>query len=209
MKTPDIETYFSQSPLIAILRGIRPDEIIGCATVIVDAGWQCIEVPLNSPSPLESVKLLADHFGDRILSGAGTVLTPQQARAVTEAGGRLIVAPNTNPAVIAEARKHGAAVMPGFLTATEAFQAYDAGARWLKLFPADSAGPAYIKALRSVLPPDAKVIPVGGVTPANLAAFREAGGIAFGVGSQVYKPGMALADVRARAEAFMSACIAR
>lgn len=209
MKTPDIQAYFSQSPLIAILRGIRPDEIIACATVIVDAGWRCIEVPLNSPSPLESVKLLADHFGDTILSGAGTVLTPLQAREVAEAGGRLVVAPNTNPTVIAEALKHGAAVMPGFLSATEAFQAYDAGARWLKLFPADSAGPAYIKALRSVLPPDAKVIPVGGVTPANIAAFREAGGAACGVGSQLYKPGMSAADVKARAESFMSACTNR
>lgn len=206
MSTPDVESYFSQSPLIAILRGVRPDEILEYAKVIVDSGWRCIEVPLNSPSPLESIKILRDHFGDRILSGAGTVLTAEAVRSVIGAGGRLIVAPNTNPEVIAESIKNNAVIMPGFLSATEAFHAYEQGARYLKLFPADAMGPAYIKAIQSVLPTDAKIIPVGGVFPETLPDFRQAGSAAFGIGSQLYKPGMPVADVRARAESFITAC---
>lgn len=206
MGLPDVENYFSQSPLIAILRGIRPDEIIGYAKAIVDAGWRCIEVPLNSPSPLESIRILRDCFGDDILIGAGTVLTVKDVQAVIGAGGRLIVAPNTDPAIIAEAIKNDAVIMPGFLSATEAFQAYDSGARFLKLFPADAMGPSYIKAIRSVLPQDARIIPVGGVTPETVAAFRDAGSYAFGVGSQLYKPGMAVDETGMRAKAFTLAC---
>lgn len=206
MSFPDVETYFSESPLIAILRGIRPDEILEYGKVIVDAGWRCIEVPLNSPSPLESIKILRDYFGDTILSGAGTVLNPEAARNVLAAGGRLIVTPNTNPEVIAVALEGKAAIMPGFLSATEALRAYDAGARYLKLFPADAMGPAYIKAIQSILPADAKIIPVGGVTPETLTSFRQAGSVAFGIGSQLYKPGMAVAEVKNRADDFITAC---
>lgn len=206
MSFPDVETYFSQSPLIAILRGIRPEEIIAYATAIVDAGWRCIEVPLNSPSPLESISLLSRHFGKDILSGAGTVLTVEAARDVVAAGGRVIVTPNTNQAVIKTALENKVAVMPGFLSATEAFQAYDAGARYLKLFPADAMGPAYIKAIKSVLPTDAKIIPVGGVTPETVASFHQVGCAAYGIGSQLYKPGMTVAEVKQRAIDFMTAC---
>lgn len=206
MSFPDVEKYFAHSPLIAILRGIRPDEIIAYAQVIIEAGWRCIEVPLNSPAPLESIKLLSEHFGEDILSGAGTVLTPEAARDVLAAGGRLIVTPNTNPAVIKTALEGQAAIMPGFLSATEALQAYDAGARYLKLFPADAMGPAYIKAIKSVLPTDAKIIPVGGVTPDTVASFAQAGCAAYGIGSQLYKPGMPVEEVKSRALDFMAAC---
>lgn len=206
MSASDVEAYFSESPLIAILRGIRPDEILEYSKAIVDAGWRCIEVPLNSPSPLESIKILRDHFGNHILAGAGTVLTAAAVRSVVEAGGRLIVAPNTNAEVIAEAIKNNAVIMPGFLSATEAFTAYELGARYLKLFPADAMGPDYIKAIRSVLPGDAKIIPVGGVSPETVASFQQVGSAAFGIGSQLYKPGMTVADVKLRAEKFIAAC---
>ena len=206
MNIDNIDIIFSESPLIAILRGVRPDEVIGIAEVIVDAGWRCIEVPLNSPSPLESISLLQKRFGANVLIGAGTVTTAEDVSAVFNAGGKLIVAPNTDVAVITEALKHKALVMPGFLSASEAFQAYKHGARYLKLFPADAMGPAYIKAIRSVLPADARIIPVGGVTPENVSAFRDAGSAAFGIGSQLYKAGMSAEDVRVKAESFMRAC---
>lgn len=206
MNTEAIDTIFRESPLIAILRGVRPEEVLGIAKAIVDSGWRCIEVPLNSPSPLESISLLQKHFGTEIVIGAGTVTTAVDVRAVIDAGGRLIVAPNTDPSVIFEALKHNALIMPGFLSATEAFQAYQHGARYLKLFPADAMGPAYIKAIRSVLPSDARIIPVGGVTPENVTAFRGAGSFAFGIGSQLYKAGMSNEDVRIRAESFITAC---
>lgn len=209
MNTDDIDAIFSDAPLVAILRGIRPDEVVAYGKAIVDAGWKCIEVPLNSPSPLESIKNLHDYFGNTILTGAGTVLSATDVKAVINAGGKLIVAPNTDAAVIAEALANNAVIMPGFLSATEAFQAYGHGARYLKLFPADAMGPAYIKAIRSVLPTDARIIPVGGVTPENLRTFRDAGSTAFGVGSQLYKPGMSIEDVSARAKSFMAACTAR
>ncbi|HEY8189586.1 MAG TPA: 2-dehydro-3-deoxy-6-phosphogalactonate aldolase [Micavibrio sp.] len=206
MKAPDVEHYLKDSPLIAIMRGVKPDEILDYADVIVKAGWNCIEIPLNSPDPLESVRRLKDRYGDDILIGAGTVLSVAAVESVGDAGGRLIVAPNMDPDVIGEALKRNMAIMPGFLSSTEAFDAYRAGARYLKLFPADSMGPAYIKAIRSVLPPDAKIIPVGGVTPETIGSFRSAGSAAFGVGSQLYKPGMSVDAVGRQALKFMEAC---
>ncbi|MDB5490694.1 MAG: 2-dehydro-3-deoxy-6-phosphogalactonate aldolase [Micavibrio sp.] len=209
MNADNIDALFSEAPLIAILRGVQPEQVVAYGKAIVDSGWRCIEVPLNSPSPLESIRNLYDYFGDSILTGAGTVLSAADVKAVVSAGGKLIVAPNTDASVVTEALAHNAVIMPGFLSATEAFQAYAYGARYLKLFPADAMGPAYIKAIRSVLPADARIIPVGGVTPDNLQAFREAGSAAFGVGSQLFKPGMSVDEVRARAEDFMSACKVR
>jgi 2-dehydro-3-deoxyphosphogalactonate aldolase len=202
---PDIEKFLSQSPFVAILRGITPNDIIPCASAIVDAGWRIIEVPLNSPSPIDSIRLLDAHFGNDILCGGGTVLNVEQVNAVASAGGKLVVSPNTNTAVIKESLKLGILGMPGFVTPTEAFTAYDAGARYLKLFPADNFGSDYLKALRSVLPPDVRVVPVGGVTPESVADLKKAGAVGFGIGSNVYKPGMSPADIKVRAQAFMSA----
>jgi 2-dehydro-3-deoxyphosphogalactonate aldolase len=201
----NVDDLLRQSPFIAILRGVSPGEVLGYAEVIAGAGWRCIEVPLNSPEPLDSIARLAERFKDDLLIGAGTVTRAADVAAVAEAGGRLIVAPNMNEAVIKAALERNMTVMPGFLTPTEAFRAYEAGARHLKLFPADSAGPAYIKAVRSVLPPDAKIVAVGGVSPGNIGAFKNAGACAFGIGSQLYKPGMTVAETAKQAKAFMDA----
>lgn len=202
----DVESSLKVSPLIAILRGITPEEIIDYSDVIIESGWRCIEIPLNSPDPLESIRRLAKHCGDDVLVGAGTVLSVNDVAAVSNAGGRLIVSPNTNPEIIRAALDCDMVIMPGFLTPTEAFTAYQAGARYLKLFPADTMGPTYIKAIRSVLPVDAKIIPVGGVSPETIAAFHQAGSVAYGIGSQLYKAGMSVAEVRAQAERFFAAC---
>ena len=205
MKTPDVEFYLEKAPFIAIMRGITPDSILDYAKVIVDAGWRCIEIPLNSPDPLERIRKLSAYYGNDILIGAGTVLDTESVDLVHAAGGRLVVAPNTDKKVIAAALEKDIAIMPGFLSPTEAFSAYDAGARYLKLFPADSMGPAYIKAIRSVLPKDANIIPVGGVTPESISSFRQAGSKAFGIGSQLYKPGMTVAEVAQQAQNFIGA----
>lgn len=205
MTAASAEKYFSQSPLIAILRGLKPEEAQGHGEAIVNAGWRCLEVPLNSPEPLKSIEILAKKFGDRALIGAGTVLTAADVEAVANAGGKLIVAPNTDREVVEAAMKLGLVVMPGVYTATEAFAAYKLGVRYLKLFPADSVGPGYIKALKSVLPKDAKVIPTGGVSVDTIASFHEAGCHAFGIGSQLFKPGMSAEDVGNRAQALSKA----
>jgi 2-dehydro-3-deoxyphosphogalactonate aldolase len=196
------ESYFSQCPLVAILRGIRPGEVIAAAEAIAAAGWRAIEVPLNSPQPLESIRLLAQHFGNRILIGAGTVLSAAAVEEVAQAGGKLIVAPNTDAEVISAALDRDLIMLPGVYTASEAFAAYKLGARYLKLFPADSMGPAHIKALKSVLPPDAFMVPTGGITVENISAFHAAGAYAFGIGSQLYKPGLAPGQIEKNARAF-------
>jgi 2-dehydro-3-deoxyphosphogalactonate aldolase len=189
------EKYFSQNPLVAILRGVKPDEVVPCGEAIVAAGWRVIEVPLNSPDALKSIELLSTRFGEEILIGAGTVLSAQAVADVATAGGRLIVAPNTNAEVVDAALARGLVILPGVYTATEAFQAYKLGARYLKLFPADSLGPAYVKALKAVLPKDAHMVPTGGVSVETIADFHAAGSRAYGIGSQVYKPGMSAGDV--------------
>lgn len=201
-----VEHYLEQSPLIAILRGITPGEAIEHATAIYDAGWRCLEIPLNSPRPLESIRLLADHFGDRMFIGAGTVITREDVTNVAKAGGQFIVAPNMDQEVILAALAENLDIMPGVMTASEAFNAYKYGARYLKLFPADSLGPSYIKALMSVLPKDAKIIPVGGVSPANLKEFAAVGCAAYGIGSQLYKKGMGVTEVEKNAREFTEAC---
>lgn len=162
-------------PIVAILRGVKPDEVVDIAAALVEAGVGAIEVPLNSPDPVESIRRLCDAFGDRALCGAGTVLTPDAVDAVAEAGGRLIVTPNTDPAVIAHAVARGLTVMPGFATPTEAFAAVKAGARALKLFPAGTFGPGHIKAVKDVLPREVAVYAVGGVGASNLDAWRAVG----------------------------------
>jgi len=169
------------------------------------SGVRIIEVPLNSPDPLASIAALAARFGDAALIGAGTVTTPEAARAVVASGGRLVVMPHADAAVIAAARAAGAIVLPGFFTATEAFVAIAAGADALKLFPAEIGGPALLRSLKAVLPPGLPILPVGGVTPESVSAWRAAGAAGFGIGSALYRPGDAPEAVAARARAFLEA----
>ena len=197
-----------QLQLTAILRGIRPHEIIDVAAALLERGVHAIEVPLNSPEPLDSIQRLAAAFGERCLCGAGTVLQVAQVDQVHAAGGRLLVAPNTDPAVIARALALGMVPMPGVASATEAFAAIAAGARELKLFPASSYGPGHLRALRAVLPPQVRVHAVGGVDEHNAGQWLEAGVDGFGLGGNLYRPGMSAAEVGARADAFLAALAA-
>lgn len=194
----------AQLPLIAILRGLTPEEAPAIGQTLVGHGFAMIEVPLNSPQPLLSIAALAREFPN-ILIGAGTVLTPQQVREVHGAGGRLIVAPNFNPQVVAEALALGMVVLPGVATATEAFAALEAGAHGLKLFPAEMLSPAAVKALRAVLPSDTALLPVGGITPNTLQAYRQAGASGFGLGSALYAQGYTASQVSDNAGAFVKA----
>ncbi len=205
MTAVSAEKYFTESRLIAILRGLKPEEAPGHGEAIIGAGWRCLEVPLNSPEPFKSIESLVKKYGDKALIGAGTVLTAEDVKKVADVGGKLIVAPNTDKDVVEAAMKLGLVIMPGVYTATEAFAAYKMGVRYLKLFPADSVGPGYIKALKSVLPKDAKVIPTGGVSVDTIAAFHEAGCHAFGIGTQLFKPGMTVDEVAKRAQALAKA----
>lgn len=193
-----------QLPLVAILRGLTPAEAPAVGDALVHAGFRLLEVPLNSPQPLESIALLRQRFPDALV-GAGTVLTAQQVRDVHGAGGALIVAPNFNAEVVAEAARLGMVSLPGVATPTEAFGALAAGATGLKLFPAEAASPAVVKAWLAVLPKGTPLMPVGGITPANMAAWREAGATGFGIGSALYKPGKSADAVREDAQRFVAA----
>lgn len=192
-------------PLIAILRGLEPDEAVAVGEAIVAAGFVCLEVPLNSPRPLESIRRLRDALDGRAMVGAGTVLTADAARAVADAGGQIIISPNTNPEVIRAAKAMGLLSIPGFFTPSEAFAALDAGADALKLFPAEVAGPAGLKAVRAVLPADTRVYAVGGVDPASVSTWRSAGASGFGIGSAIFKAGKSAEDVGISAAAFVAA----
>ena len=197
-------------PLVAILRGLQPHEAVPIAQALVDTGWTLIEVPLNSPQPLDSIAAMASRFPQALI-GAGTVLNVNDVRNVHAAGGQLIVAPNFNPAVVHEAVRLGMVCLPGVMTASEAFAALDAGATGLKIFPAEMASPAVVKALRAVLPANALVLPVGGITPENMRLYLAAGANGFGIGSALYKPGMEAANVSKNAINFIAnyECIAR
>ena len=197
-------TALSALPLIAILRGVTPAEALPIGQALVSTGWALIEVPLNSPQPLDSMAAMVEAFPQAMV-GAGTVLTPSDVRNVHAAGGQLIVSPNFNPAVVREAVRLGLVCLPGVMTATEAFAALDAGAAGLKMFPAEMATPAVIKALRAVLPASTVVLPVGGITPESMAAYLDAGANGFGIGSALYKPGMAAGAVTANAIQFRAA----
>ncbi|MBC7650093.1 MAG: 2-dehydro-3-deoxy-6-phosphogalactonate aldolase [Vitreoscilla sp.] len=192
-------------PLIAILRGLTPAEAVPIGQALVSTGWTLIEVPLNSPQPLDSIAAMVRTFPQALI-GAGTVLTPSDVRNVHAAGGQLIISPNFNPAVVHEAVRLGLVCLPGIMTASEAFAALDAGAAGLKIFPAEMASPAVIKALRAVLPANVLVLPVGGITPENMAAYRAAGANGFGIGSALYKPGTTADAVNANATKFIAAC---
>jgi 2-dehydro-3-deoxyphosphogalactonate aldolase len=192
-------------PLVAILRGVQPTEVAAIAQVLHEEGFRVIEVPLNSPEALRSIATLAQQMPADTLVGAGTVLSTRAVAEVQAAGGRLIVMPHADAAVIREARQRGLFCVPGAATPTEAFAALQAGAHALKLFPAEAVTPAVLKALRAVLPPAVPLLPVGGITPESMGVYRRAGATGFGLGSALYSPGCTPAEVRARARAFVQA----
>ena len=192
-------------PLVAILRGLPPDDAVAVGGELVAAGFRLLEVPLNSPEPLLSIRRLAGAFGDRVLVGAGTVIEPQAVARIGDAGGRLIVTPHTDPEVIATAKTAGMVCLPGVATPTEAFAALRAGADALKLFPAETLGTATLRAWRAVLPAEVALLPVGGIAPETMAPWREAGAAGFGLGSALYRPGASPAQVRAAADRFVAA----
>jgi len=196
------EDGFKQLPLIAILRGIRPDEVLASVGSLVDAGFRLIEIPLNSPDAFTSINLAADTFGDVAMIGAGTVLSAEDVQRTLDAKGQLIVAPNFDPAVGAAAVSSGAIWAPGVVTPTEAFSALAAGAHALKIFPAEMVLPAGIKAMRAVLPTSARVLPVGGITPESMQAYVEAGANGFGLGSALYRAGDSAEKTFENASAF-------
>ncbi|WP_313538941.1 2-dehydro-3-deoxy-6-phosphogalactonate aldolase [Sphingomonas sp.] len=201
----EFDAAFARCPLIAILRGVKPDEVEAIGDELVAAGFTLIEVPMNSPEPLESVSRLAKRFAGRAVIGAGTVLRVEQVQAVADAGGTMIISPNANLDVIRASAAAGMVSLPGIMTPSEAFAALDAGATALKLFPAEAASPTVLKAMRAVLPAEARVLPVGGVAPDNMEPWRAAGAPGFGLGSALYKVGMTAEQVGANARAFIAA----
>lgn len=201
----DLHDALAETPLVAIIRGVQPGEAVAVGEALHRAGMRVIEVPLNSPEPLVSIRRLSEALDGRAVVGAGTVLTPGAADEVAAAGGRIIVSPDTQPEVIARAVELGLPALPGFATATEAFRAYAAGARHLKLFPASTYGAGHLKALKAVLPADAVVMPVGGVGPDDMAEWWAAGARGFGLGGDLYKPGFTPDEVGARAERAVAA----
>lgn len=194
-------------PIVAILRGISPDEVCDVADVLIESGFRIIEVPLNSPEPEKSIEKLSSHVDRTVIVGAGTVLDVTAVHRVQAAGGQLVVAPNIDSDVVMAATQLGMVTMPGVATPTEAFTAIRAGATALKLFPSDAASPVTIKAWRAVLPESVPVFAVGGVQTNTLADWWTAGAGGFGIGSALYKPGISLTELRTRAEAFTTAFV--
>lgn len=195
----------SPCPLVAILRGLTPSEAPKVGQILFEAGFRMLEVPLNRPGAIDAILALLRNAPDDALIGAGTVLSVQDVDAVKEAGGRLIVSPHCAPEVISHAAKNGMVALPGVATPTEAFQALAAGAHGLKLFPAEMIPPAAVKAIRSILPEDASLFPVGGIQPQNMAAYVAAGATGFGIGGSLYQPRVDEMAMRRAAEAFMNA----
>jgi 2-dehydro-3-deoxyphosphogalactonate aldolase len=196
--------WLARCPLIPILRGVKPDEVEAIASALEAVGIPIVEVPLNSPQPLDSIARLARSFGDRLLVGAGTVMTPTQVAETAAAGARLIVTPHADAAVTRAAKQNGQLAIPGFFTPAEAFAMLAAGADALKLFPAEAAGPAMLRALRAVFPAGTMVLPVGGIDAASMAGWRAAGAAGFGIGSAIYRPGDSAATVAANARTLLA-----
>ena len=200
-----LRKYLAECPLVAIIRGVTPDETEATGDAVFEAGIRIIEVPLNSPCPIDSIRKLAAKFGDRMLVGGGTVLEPAQVGAVQAAGGRLIVSPNTNVTVIAAAVAAEMVSLPGYFTPSEAFAALRAGATALKLFPAEGASPAVLKAQRAVLPDDVPVLAVGGIKTHNMGPWLDAGADGFGLGGGLYRPGQSADETARKARAYVAA----
>ena len=203
----ELTPWLTRCPLVAILRGVKPQEAVAIGAALERQGVVIVEVPLNSPRPMESIALLAREFGERLLIGAGTVMTPDQVAEIATAGGRLIVTPHADAAIVRAAKQHGLLSVPGFFTPSEAFAMLAAGADALKLFPSEAASSAVLRALRAVLPAGTAVLPVGGIDPSNIAAWRAAGAAGFGIGSAIYKPGDSPETVGAKAHALVAATV--
>jgi 2-dehydro-3-deoxyphosphogalactonate aldolase len=200
----DLNARLAEAPLVAIIRGVTPDEVEEIGNALYEGGIRIIEVPLNSPDPLVSIARLARSLGDRALIGAGTVLDPEQVARVRDAGGRIIVSPNTYAPVIAATAQAGMISLPGYFTPSEAFEALRAGAHGLKLFPAEGASPSVIKGQKAVIPRHVPLLAVGGITTDNMAPWLEAGVSGFGLGSGLYKPGQTPEETAAKARAYVA-----
>ena len=196
----ELTPWLTRCPLVAILRGVKPEEAVAIGAALERQGVVIVEVPLNSPRPMESIALLAREFGERLLIGAGTVMTPNQVAEIAAAGGKLIVTPHADATIVRTAKRHGLLSVPGFFTPSEAFAMLAAGADGLKLFPSEAASPA-------VLPAGTAVLPVGGIDASNIAAWRAAGAAGFGVGSAIYKPGDSPETVGAKAHNLVAATV--
>jgi 2-dehydro-3-deoxyphosphogalactonate aldolase len=201
----DFRRYFAECPLVGIIRGVTPAEAEGIASALYDGGIRIIEVPLNSPQPLESIRIIAERFGDRTLVGAGTVLDPEEVLKVRDAMGRLIVSPNTNTAVIEATVAAGMVSSPGYFTPSEALAAIRAGAHSIKLFPAEAASRKVVKSQKAVLPKDVPLIVVGGVTPDAIPGWLEGGADGFGLGGGLYQPGQDAQTTLEKARAYVEA----
>jgi 2-dehydro-3-deoxyphosphogalactonate aldolase len=197
--------WLTRCPLVAILRGVQPDEVLSIGEALERQGVAIVEVPLNSPQPMVSIARLAREFGERLLIGAGTVMTAVQVAEIAAAGGRLVVTPHADPVVTRSAKQHGLLAVPGFFTPAEAFAMLAVGADALKLFPAEGASPAVLRALRAVLPVATAVLPVGGIDASNMAAWQAAGAAGFGIGSAIYRPGDSAETVAAKAHGLVAA----
>ena len=199
-----VRDWLARCPLVAILRGVRPEEAEEVTEALAAHGIAIVEVPLNSPDPVESISRLAARFGDRMLIGAGTVMTERQVAEIAEAGGRLIVTPHAGAELVRAAKRHGMVACPGVFTPTEAFAMLAAGADAIKLFPAEAASPAVLRAMRAVLPKGTAVLPVGGIEAGNMRPWLEAGAAGFGIGSAIYRPGDTPARVGEKAAALIA-----
>lgn len=200
-----LESWFEKIPVVAIIRGVQPEEVEEIGTAILEAGIGIIEIPLNSPRPFESIEKLSKALGDRCVTGCGTLINEEDAQRVSDSGGKIAVTPNTNPTVIKRCLELGLTPMPGWATPSEAFTAYQAGARYLKLFPAGTYGSGHIKAVRAVLPNETKILAVGGVGAHNAVEWLNAGVNGFGIGSEIYKAGRSATEVYQRTSEIVEA----